>query len=233
MTPKEQTRLQVLNSLLAEHMTLDQAATVMGVSPRHARRMLTTYREKGASALTHGLRGQRPHNATAETTRDRMLRLARTRYAGTNHTHLSELLSEREGIDIARTTLRRILVNAGLSSPRRRRPPKHGVRRQRMPREGMLSQLDGRYHPWLGDDRPQFTLLIALDDATGRVVNASFSKKEDARSYFFLIQGLLQRCGIPLPSTPTGTVSSGTHQDPASPARRPSSAGRWTSWGYN
>ena len=198
MTPREQSRLQVLNSLLAEHMTLDQAATVMGVSQRHARRMLTAYRDKGSSSLAHGLRGQRPHNATAETTRDRMLRLARTRYAGTNHTHLSELLSEREGIDIARTTLRRILVSAGLSSPRRRRPPKHRVRRQRMPREGMLIQLDGSYHPWLGDGRPQFTLLIAVDDATGCVVNASFSEKEDARSYFLLIQGLVQRCGIPL-----------------------------------
>ena len=219
MTPREQTRLQVLNSLLAEHMTLDQAATVMGVSPRHARRMLTAYRDKGSSSLAHGLRGQRPHNATAERTKDRMLRLARTRYAGTNHTHLSELLSEREGIDIARTTLRRILVNAGLSSPRRRRPPKHRVRRQRMPREGMLIQLDGSYHPWLGDDRPEFTLLIAVDDATGCVVNASFSEKEDARSYFLLIQGLVQRCGIPLAlytdrhgvfrHTP-GSVSAGT-----------------------
>ena len=127
-----------------------------------------------------------------------VLRLARTRYAGTNHTHLSELLSEREGIDIARTTLRRILVNAGISSPRRRRPPKHRVRRQRMPREGMLIQLDGSYHPWLGDDRPRFTLLIAVDDATGCVVNASFSEQEDARSYFLLLQGLVQRCGIPL-----------------------------------
>ena len=65
------------------------------------------------------------------------------RYAGANHTHLSELLSERDGIDIGRTTLRRILVNAGLSSPRRRRPPKHRVRRQRMPRKGMLIQMDG------------------------------------------------------------------------------------------
>ena len=198
MTPRERSRLQVLNSLLAEHMTLDQAATVMGVSPRHARRMLTAYRDKGALALAHGLRGQRPHNATAETTRDKVLRLARTRYAGTNHTHLSELLSEREGIDIARTILRRILVSGGLTSPRRRRPPKHRVRRQRMPREGMLIQLDGSYHPWLGDGRPRFTLLIAVDDATGRVVSASFSEKEDARSYFLLIQGLVQRCGVPL-----------------------------------
>ena len=96
-----------------------------------------------------------------------MVHLARTRYAGTNHTHLSELLSERDGIDIGSTTLRRTLVNAGLSSPRRRRQPKHRVRRQRMPRQGMLIQMDGSHHPWLGDRMPPFTLLIAVDDATG------------------------------------------------------------------
>ena len=103
-----------------------------------------------------------------------------TRYAGANHTHLSELLSERDGIDIGRTTLRRILVNAGLSSPRRRRPPKHRVRRQRMPREGMLIQMDGSHHPWLGGQAPPFTLLIAVDDATGTVVDALFCEQEDA-----------------------------------------------------
>ena len=49
LTPKEQTRLQVLNNLLAEHMTLDQAATLLGVSERHTRRILAAYREEGAA----------------------------------------------------------------------------------------------------------------------------------------------------------------------------------------
>ncbi len=151
MTPKEQSRLQVLNSLLAEHMTLDQAATLMGVSTRHTRRMLAGYRERGVAAVAHGHRGRRAPNATPEAVACDVVHLAGTRYAEANHTHLSELLSEREGIDIGRTTLRRILVNAGLKSPRRRRPPKHRVRRQRMPREGMLIQVDGSYHSWLGD----------------------------------------------------------------------------------
>ena len=119
-------------------------------------------------------------------------------YAGANHTHLSELLNEREGIDIGRTTLRHILVNAGLSSPWLRRPPKHRVRRQRMPREGMLIQMDGSYHPWLGDQVPPFTLLTAVDDATGTVVDALFCEQEDSRSYFLLMQGLIRRCGLPL-----------------------------------
>ena len=146
MTQKEQARLQVLNSLLAEHMTLDQAATLMGVTNRHTKRILAAYRELGADAVAHGHRGRRPTNATPEPVATAVVHLARTRYAGANHTHLSELLSERESIDIGRTTLRRILVNAGLKSPRRRRPPKHRVRRQRIAPRGDADP-DGRQLP--------------------------------------------------------------------------------------
>ena len=198
LNPKEQTRLQVLNSLLAEHMMLDQAATLMGVSPRHTRRILAPYREKGAAALAHGHRGRKAPNATPESVATDVVHLARTRYAGANHTHLSELLSEGDGIDICRTTRRRILVNAGLSSPRRRRPPKHRVRRERMPQEGMLLQVDGSHHPWLEERGPRLVLLLAVDDATGTVVDALFCEQEDAHNYFLLIQGLIERCGIPV-----------------------------------
>ena len=134
LTQKEQARLQVLNSLMTGHMTIEQAATLMGVSTRHTRRILAAYRRDGAAAIAHGNRGHRPANATPETVAADVVVLARTRYAGVNHTHLSELLREREGIDIGRNTLRKILTDAGVNSPRRRRPPKHRVRRQRMAR---------------------------------------------------------------------------------------------------
>ena len=126
------------------------------------------------------------------------MHLAETTYQGANHTHLTELLSEREGIDIGRSTLRRILVDAGMASPRGRRPPRHRVRRERMGQEGMLIQLDGSHHRWLGEDGPQSALLLAVDDATGAVVNARFCDQEDSLSYFLLLQGLIQCRGIPL-----------------------------------
>ena len=126
MTQKEQGRLQVLNSLLMEQITTDQAATLIGVSARHARRLLAAYREEGAAALAHGNRGRKAANATPEAEAADVLRLATTRYEEANHTYLTELLAEREGIDIGRTTLRRILVSAVLNSPRRRRPPSTG-----------------------------------------------------------------------------------------------------------
>ncbi len=145
--------------------------------------------------MAHGHRGRKPANTTPTTVIADIVHLAGTRYQGANHTHLSELLSEREGIHIGRTALRRILLDAGLSSPRRRRPPKHRFRRQRMPREGMLIQLDGGYHRCLADSSPPFTLLLAVDDATGAVVNALFCEQEDSHNYFLLMQSLL-RCRL-------------------------------------
>ena len=70
------------HSLAAEHMTLDQAAELMGVTSRHTRRILAAYREHGAAALAHGHRGRRPVNATPEALVVDVAHLARTRYAG-------------------------------------------------------------------------------------------------------------------------------------------------------
>ena len=67
-----------------------------------------------------------------------------------------------------------------------------------MPRQGMLIQMDGSHHPWLGDQAPPFALLIAVDDATGTVVDTFFCEQEDAHSYFVLIQGLVQHLGAPV-----------------------------------
>ena len=186
MNQKEQARLSVLNSvleyqvpILEYQVPIADAAELLGVTQRHARRMLAAYRKRGAAALAHGNRGRRPHNATAPGEAAAVVQLATERYEGANHTHLTELLSEREGIDLSRPTVRRILTRAGIGSPRSRRSPQHRFRRQRMPQAGMLIQLYGSHHAWLEDRGPKFALLLAVDDATSAVVNAVF--KHNAR----------------------------------------------------
>ena len=198
MNQKEQARLQVLDSLQAGHMTIEQASSLMGVSIRHAWRILAAYRKEGAAALAHGTRGRRPHNAVLESEAAAVVRLARTKYAGTNHTHLTELLRELEGTNLSRPTVRRILVKAGIGSPRSRRSQRHRVRRQRMPQEGMLVQIDGSRHRWLGEDGPRFALLLTVDDATGTVPAAMFCQEEDTPNHFLIMNRLITRHGIPI-----------------------------------
>ena len=140
MTTKEQTRLHILNGVLEGHWFVREAAEVLGVSERHAWRILAAYRKEGAAALAHGNRGRMPTNTTPAWVQKQVVDMAQERYKGLNHTHLTELLAEREGIVLSRSTVRRLLLRAGLPSPRYRRPPRHRYRRQRMPQEGMLLQ---------------------------------------------------------------------------------------------
>jgi hypothetical protein len=94
--------------------------------------------------------------------------------------------------------VRNILVGAGLASPRHRRPPRHRCRRERMPQEGVLVQIDGSYHNWLEGRGPWLTLLLAVDDATGTIPWALFREHEDAQGYFRLLWGIVQGRGVPL-----------------------------------
>jgi transposase len=198
LTQKEQGRLQTINLVLEGRIGVGEAAHVLGLSQRHAWRVLASYRKAGAAALAHGNRGCRPTNATSEETRQRVITLASTVYAGVNHTHLTELLAERNGVTLARSTVRQLLVDAGIPSPRHRRPPRHRCRRERMPQEGMLVQVDGSHHSWLEKRGPWLTLLLAIDDATGKVPYALFREQEDTEGYFRLLTGIIQKCGIPL-----------------------------------
>lgn len=195
---KEQARLQMMNKVLEGQYSVGEVAELMGVSERHGWRLLAAYREEGAAALAHGNRGRRPAHATPEETRIRVVELAEKQYDGFNHCHFTELLAEREGLCLSRSTVRRILVEAGMNSPRQRQPPKHRCRRERYPQEGMLLQIDGSRHDWLEGRGPYLTLVGAIDDATGMVPYAIFREQEDAQGYFTLLLWIIKNKGIPL-----------------------------------
>lgn len=164
----------VLNRTLQGGLGVAQAAAVLGVSERHTWRLLAAYRKAGPAALVHGNRGRQPLRTIDEAIKERMRGLAQGRYAGVNHSHLTELLRTREGIGVSRSTVRRVLLQAGLRSPRQRRAPRHRSRRERYPQEGMLLQVDGSRHDWLQGRGPWLTLIAAVDDATGTVPAALF-----------------------------------------------------------
>ena len=110
LNEKELARLQVLNNVIEHKVPMAQAAEVLGVTERHAWRILAAYRKEGAAALAHGNRGRQPPNAVSDELAAAVVNLAGNTYSGANHTHLTDLLREREGIDLGRQTVRRILT---------------------------------------------------------------------------------------------------------------------------
>ena len=108
-------------------------------------------------------------------------------------------LAREEAIAVSRSTLRRILRQAGLASPQKRRPAKYRSRRLRRAQAGMLLLIDGSCHAWLEGRGPVLTLLGVIDDATGKVPAAHFQlEHENSAGYLRLLRPLVEGPGIPL-----------------------------------
>jgi transposase len=197
VSKKEQKRAMVIGEVEKGEVGGREAAAVLGISVRHLRRIMATYREEGVAALAHGNRGRKPANAIGEGMRRHMVELAASTYSGFNQQHFTELLGEREGIHVSRSSVRNILLASGIRSPRKRRPTKHRGRRERYPKEGMLLQIDGSPHDWLQGRGPRMSLIGAIDDATGTVPYALFREQEDSCGYFLLMKGVVSRRGVP------------------------------------
>src|SRR5271170_2130483 len=197
LTKQEQQRAHVLSKVQEGGLTASAAASLMSMSVRHVRRLLAEVRAHGPAALAHGNRGRESPRRLSDIVRTRVVTLARTTYAGINDHQLTELLRDREALTVSRPAVQRLLREAGLGSPRTRRPPRHRRRRERMPQAGLLIQMDGSHHPWLEDRGPRLVLLAAIDDATGELLGGIFREEEDSQGYLLLLRQLIKRYGVP------------------------------------
>jgi len=195
---QEEKREVVVRRVVARKLSVSEAAPLLGISERQLWRLKARYIEEGASALQHGNRGRSPANRIDDAFRERIVLLARKRYAGVNDSHLAELLAEREGIPVARRTLQRILRGAGLASPRAHRPPRYRSRRERAASAGALVLVDGSRHRWFGTAHPYACCIAAIDDATGEVIGATFREQEDAAGHFTVLGQMLTTKGAAL-----------------------------------
>lgn len=197
LTTHDQKRGLVLNRILEGQLSPAEAAPLLKLSKRQVQRILAAYRKEGAAALVHGNRGRSPQHRIDESTRQRIVSLAQTTYAGANYQHLRDLLEEREGIVVSRASVRRLVQPLRPTESGRQRP-QHRRRRKRYAQEGMLVQIDGSPHAWLEERGPRLHLLAAIDDATGKVLAAVFREQEDRIGYFQLVEQILTGYGRPL-----------------------------------
>src|SRR6266851_7815365 len=183
LSQKELQRVAVISSCVKGDLACARAASLLNLPPRHVKRLKSRLRQGGEAALAHASRGRPSHRRLPQRVRDRIVQLARARYAGFNDHHLCEKLTEQEGFSLSRETLRRLLRQAGIGSPRKRRPPAHRQRRLRSAREGELVQLDGSPHAWLEGRGPLLTALGMQDDASGKILAAQFFSSETSPGY--------------------------------------------------
>ena len=116
LNPEQQREAEILTRLEAGTLDVTTAADLLGISTRQVRRLRAGFRQEGMAVVVHGNSGRAPANRTTPEVEAQVLALAgpEGKYHDLNVCHMQELLAHVEQIVIGRSTLDRLLREAGL-----------------------------------------------------------------------------------------------------------------------
>lgn len=197
MNTNEIERLHWMRLLAEKRATQRQAAEALRITPRHLRRLFEAYEVAGAVGLTSKRRGQRSNRATPDEVRLEALGIVRSLYPDFGPTLAQEKLVELHGLAPSIETLRQWMIADGLWSTRRERRKRVQQPRHRRACLGELVQIDGCLHDWFEGRGPRCTVLVYVDDATGRLMELRFARSESTFDYFEATRSYLSRHGKP------------------------------------
>jgi transposase len=118
---------------------------LLHLSVRQVKRLKAKVRNGGATAILHGDRGRKPHNAIPESREKKIIDFAEGKLKGYNFTHMKEVIEEESGITISYSSFRRILKRHGIKSPK-------GVRRRKSIVRGKQRRIWESWYNWMQAD---------------------------------------------------------------------------------
>src|SRR5271165_6277018 len=198
MSGRERERLVVIAQFCGKVLSQGAAAERLGICVRQVKRLVRAYRAEGDAGLVSRQRGRASNRRLAPGVGERAGELLGGKYGDFGPTLACEKLAELEGIFVSRETIRRLQIRLGLWKPKRRRHKRVFQLRERRPRFGELIQIDGSPHDWFEGRGPRCTLIVFIDDATGRLTALRFAPVESCRAYLETLRDQILTHGRPL-----------------------------------
>src|SRR6201981_468432 len=187
------TRREVITKAIAKRLSWIQAAEIIGIKPRQMRRIRWRVEHYGLEAVMDQ-RGGRPRRKRIKAgTIELLCRLKGEIFPDFSLRHFYEHVTEKHGVKVSYNWLRLMLQEAGVVQ---REPARGKYRRQRerRPMVGMLVHLDASTHEWIAG-LPRQDLVVALDDADGRILYARFFPQECTASTFAALESVVRNHG--------------------------------------
>jgi len=194
MSVTERIRLDAMARVKRGDLSVVEAAELMSLSLRQARRVWKRFKSHGDGGLVHRLRGRASNRRLDDELRARVVKLHQEKYADFGPTLACEKLAEA-GMTLSPDTLTALLKERGLWERRRRRG-KHRKRRERRASFGSLVQMDGSHHDWFEGRSDKCVLMVMIDDATNQT-QARLYPAETTRAAFDLFERWARRHGLP------------------------------------
>jgi transposase len=198
MSANELSRLEIMQRVAEKRLKQKEAAEMLGITARQVRRLVGKYRENGSGGLVSQRRGKASNNQLAVDVKQKGLDLLKGKYHGFGPTLACEKLVEVEGLQISAESIRQIMISEGLWKARKERKVTVHQMRERRACFGELVQIDGSPHGWFEERGATCTLLVAIDDATGKLVGLLFVEQESFHSYATLAKAYFERYGRPV-----------------------------------
>lgn len=195
MSRKERDRLAMMRQVKEKKIRVSQAAQMLGLSYRQAKRVWRRYRAQGDAGLVHRLRGRPGSRRKSAAVKEKVLKRYEQRYADFGPTLAAEYLRKEDKLEVDHETLRRWLLDKGLWQVQRRRQ-RHRQWRERKICVGQMVQLDGSHHDWFEGRRAKASLMVMVDDATNETY-ARFFEEETTEACFQTFAGWARRYGVP------------------------------------
>ena len=143
--------LEVINRVLDGRLSQVMAGRLLGLTDLQVGRLVRRAEARGADGVVSRRRGRPSNNRLPGRFVDQVIALVREHYADFGPTFAPEQLAKRHGVRVSHTSLRRMMIVAGVWQPRseRRKP----IQQPRLRRAcyGELIQVDGSDHHWFED----------------------------------------------------------------------------------
>lgn len=196
LSKKETWRIWVLEEIYTWTTWEAVWAEKMWISVRQTRRLMRIYEKEWVWWLAHKLRWKKSNHHTSYNSEQVKEIVSSELFAWFRPTYASEKLESLYGIEISKESLRQLMMRWWLWIKNQKQDVVYRMKRPRMKRYGVMIQFDGSYHDWL-ETWEEWCLLVAIDDATGQLVEVELCKNEwfECVSRFWM--RYIQKHGVP------------------------------------
>ena len=200
---KDIKKYEVLQQLIKKEIKGYEAASLLGYSQVHISRLKQKLLKYGFKGILQ-CRRESPRKLKDSFKEHIANFLYKNIYYDFNIMHFSaqgrsasgrkDKLEENHNIKLSYEKIRQILIEYKLHKPKKKK--KVYRRRRRMPKQGMLIQMDGSQHRWVASVNKPWWLIATIDDATNEVLFAKFYPSEDVFSCMEVIRKSIEKKGI-------------------------------------
>lgn len=194
ITMKDIQRFNVLKDVINKKLTGSQAAQLLGLTYVHVSRLKKKLLTGGFEALLRKSPPSPPNKKITESKRSKIIKLRKEIYPNFNINHFKDKLHQLHRIHFCYASIRKILIAAGLHSPKKKKIVHR--QRRRMPKAGMLVQMDSSQHRWLEHIPEKWWLTAMIDDATNEVPYAKFFSEDTLFGNMYVIRRFIELKGL-------------------------------------